>query len=136
MPTASVATAAAVNNGVRRSCRSAYRRSISSVSIQRIPIRLSEAECFVCRWTVDGRDGLAVQPQVHPKLRAVMYQMVQEHLAIGHEPRPFEDRLSAERELPRLRPRAVFDTGQRAPDLRRPFVEDAHELRGRLERQR
>src|SRR5262245_4417102 len=66
----------------------------------------------------------------------MMHDVVQEHLAIGQEPRPLEDRFALKRQLPLIGPCRVRRVLERTSNFRRALIEGSDELRSRLERQR
>src|SRR5262245_27969079 len=100
------------------------------------PKTASKTQRLVSRRAVSGRYRLAVQAQVDAELCAMMDDVVEENLAVGHETRSFEDRLALKRQLPRLAPPAVRHAFERTAHLRRAFVEHADKLPCGLERQR
>src|SRR5713101_7470232 len=96
----------------------------------------SETKRLVGRWAVGGRHRLAVQAQIDAELRAVMDDVVHEHLAVGEKTRSLEDRLALKRQLPRLGPRRVWHVPERVSNLGGGFVERPNELCPGLVRQR
>src|SRR6187549_556202 len=93
-------------------------------------------QAVVSRRPVGSRHRLTVQTQVDTELRAVMDDVIEKHLPIGQETRPFENRLALKRQLPWLAPCTVGDLLQRTTHLRSAFIERANELRSRFKRER
>src|SRR5271157_5447485 len=95
-----------------------------------------ETKSVIRRRTVNRRNLYVVQAQIDAKLSTVMYQMIEEHLAIRHEPRALEDDLLPEHKLPVIVPGVILHAGKRLPCLGCAFIEESDQLGRRLHRRR
>ena len=81
-------------------------------------------------WPVGARQRHVVQPQVDAELRAMVHDVVEEHLPVGKKTSPVEDALPAKKQLPVLLPGPVGQAGKCVAGFGCAFAEHSDELRG------
>src|SRR5258708_28659347 len=82
----------------------------------------------VRRRSVGRGHRFVIQAQIHAELGAVVYQVIEEHLAVGQEARAAEDGLVAETQVPRLRPGFIVRVLESGANLGSTFIESLDQL--------
>ena len=62
----------------------------------------------------------------------MVHQVIEEHLPVGEEARPFEDGFALKAELPILRPGFIWGVLERSASCGCAFIESLDELRRRV----